>query len=59
MMNQLFSQDIENCIHALQSYIIHEEDVLSSINASDSEWDELRPFKSTLTNLEYIKSIYG
>ena len=58
-MNQLFSDDLSNAIHALETYIIFEEDHLSRINAGDTEWEKLEPYKKTLNNFLYLERIYG
>lgn len=58
-MNQIFSDDIDNCITALEDYIITWEDALVIQNASDKEWEKLKPYKNTLNNMKFLKSIYG
>ena len=58
MMNML-STDIDNCRRALEEFIINEENYLHSRNASDLEWSKLDTYKDTLTNLNYLRAIYG
>ena len=58
-MNELFVSDINNCIDALEDYIIRWEDDLITHNAGDEEWNKLEPYKKTLNNLKYLLSIYG
>jgi hypothetical protein len=58
-MNQMFNTDISNCIIALESYIIFEEQDLVNKNAGDTEWQELEPYRVTLNNLRYLETIYG
>jgi hypothetical protein len=55
----MFNNDVTNCIIAMESYIIFEEQELINKNAGDREWQELEPFKTTLNNLKYMESIYG
>ena len=55
----MFNDDVSNCIIALESYIILEEQDLINKNAGDREWQELEPFRGTLNNLRYLESIYG
>ena len=55
----MFNDDVSNCIIALESYIIFEEQDLVNKNAGDREWSELEPFRVTLNNLRYLESIYG
>ena len=58
-MNELFAQDLNHAIIALEHYIIQEEEDLIRRNAGDYEWNYLLPFKDTLKNLEYMTTIYG
>ena len=58
-MNQMFNNDISNCIIALETYIIFEEQDLINKNAGDSQWQELEPYRVTLNNLRYLEAIYG
>ena len=55
----MFNDDVSNCIIALESYIIFEEQDLVNKNAGDSEWQELEPYRVTLNNLRYLEAIYG
>ena len=55
----MFNDDVSNCIIALESYIIFEEQDLVNKNAGDTEWNELEPYRVTLNNLRYLESIYG
>ncbi len=55
----MFNDDVSNCIIALESYIIFEEQDLVNKNAGDSEWQELEPYRVTLNNLKYLEAIYG
>jgi hypothetical protein len=55
----MFNTDVTNCIIAMESYIIFEEQELINKNAGDREWQELETFKTTLNNLKYMESIYG
>ena len=55
----MFNDDISNCIIALETYIIFEEQDLVNKNAGDTEWQELEPYRVTLNNLRYLDSIYN
>ena len=55
----LLSTDINNCVAALEYFIIMEEEVLISENAGDEQWQELETYRATLNNLNYLKGIYG
>jgi hypothetical protein len=55
----MFNDDVSNCIIALESYIIFEEQDLINKNAGDTEWEELEPYRVTLNNLRYLDSIYN
>ena len=55
----MFNDDVSNCIIALESYIIFEEQDLINKNAGDTEWQELEPYRVTLNNLRYLDSIYN
>ena len=55
----MFNDDVSNCIIALETYIIFEEQDLVNKNAGDTEWQELEPFRVTLNNLRYLEAIYG
>lgn len=59
MTQPFFSQDLDNAIHALKSYIVAQEDHLIQANAGDVEWDKLEPYKASLRNFQYMFSIYG
>ena len=58
-MSELFTTDIDNCIKAMQLFIIIEEEMLIHENAGDAQWQYLEPFRATLNNLQYLKGIYG
>ena len=55
----MFNDDVSNCIIALETYIIFEEQDLVNKNAGDTEWEELEPYRVTLNNLRYLEAIYG
>ena len=55
----MFSDDISNAITALERYIEVEERLLSARNASDKEWDSIYDYRSTLSNLKFLQTIYG
>ncbi len=54
----LFNTDITNCIKALEHFIIVEEEMLIAENAGDPGWKYLEPYRATLNNLQYLRSIY-
>ncbi len=54
----LFNTDITNCIKALEQFIIVEEEMLIAENAGDTGWQYLEPYRATLNNLQYLRSIY-
>tara|TARA_R110002012_G_scaffold10705_4_gene48508 strand:- start:760 stop:936 length:177 start_codon:yes stop_codon:yes gene_type:complete len=58
-MPDMFTTDIDNCIKAMEYFIIIEEEGLIQENAGDSKWQYLEPFRATLNNLQYLKGIYG
>ena len=57
-MPELFATDIDNCIKAVECLIIREEEHLIAENAGDTGWQYLEPFRATLNNLHYLRSIY-
>ena len=58
-MPDMFTTDIDNCIKAMEYFIIIEEEGLIQENAGDAKWHYLEPFRATLNNLRSLKGIYG
>ena len=58
-MPELFITDIDNCIKAMEYFLIAEEEMLIRENAGDTPWQTLESFRATLNNLQYLKAIYG
>ena len=54
----LFNTDVANCIKALEHFIIVEEEMLIAETAGDTKWQYLEPYRATLNNLNYLRSIY-
>ena len=59
MKDKVFLEDLNNCMDALEDYIITNENELIDKNAGDVEWQKLEKYKATLKNLEFMFSIYG
>ena len=54
----LLTNDLTNCITALQCLIIdHEEDAIKN-NYGEEHWTRINDLKSTLNNIELLKAIY-
>ena len=58
MKDKVFLEDLNNCMDALEDYIITNENELIDKNAGDVEWQKLEKYKATLKNLEFLFSIY-
>ena len=52
-------KDLCNILDALEYFITDKENDLLDRNAGDREWQELEDYKSTLTVMQFIESIYG
>ena len=53
LLNGSFSaENWSRIVHALQSYVISEEEVLKTQNASDREWDAIERQKDIIRHIE-------
>ena len=49
---KLSAEDWEKILHALQSYVIHTEEVLKQHNCGDREWDNLSDYSKLAKDIE-------
>ena len=61
MMMDLFTDDLDKSIEAIEYYITEWEQHLIKNNqgGTDGEWARIDGFKSTLNNLKLMRAIYG